>query len=131
MQTLSGYFMIEIKITIDTALNLLLNRMKVELKFRQSTGEIAKELRLENLSYKQLNSIVESAIFDTVFLLPIDLITQETNLNYIVTGTVKSLSRIFHREEFSVFTSKRARILLDPIYEYFKAQSRDTHFNNN
>jgi len=123
--------MIEIRITIDAALNLLLNRMKVELKFRQGSGIINKDLRLENLSYKQLYPIVETAIFDTVFLLPIDLITNETNLNYIVTGTVKTLSRIFHKEEFSVFSNNQTKKLLEPIYAYLNKQTASKNYENN
>ena len=123
--------MIEIRITIDTALNLLLNRMKVELKFRQNDGTITKELRLENLSYKQLFPIVEASIFDTVIMLPLELITNETNLNYIITATVKSLARIFHKEEFSMFTSTQTKKILEPIYRYFKEQLKSKDYERN
>jgi hypothetical protein len=123
--------MIEIKITIDTALNLLLNRMKLELKFRQHCGLIMDGLRLEELPYKQLYSIVETSIFDTVFLLPVDLITNETNLNYIITGTVKALARIFHYEEFSLFSNKQTKKLLEPIYEYLTKQLETKEYERN
>jgi len=123
--------MIEIRITIDTALNMLLNRMKLELKFRQRCGLIMDGLRLEELPYKQLYSIVEASIFDTVFLLPVDLITNETNLNYIITGTVKALARIFHRDEFSLFTISRTQKLLEPIYSYFDEQLQTKDYERN
>lgn len=123
--------MIEIKITIDTALSLLLERMNLELKLRQSDGMIAKGLRLENLSYKQLYSLVEASIFDTIFLLPVELITHETNLVQIITGTVRALSRILHREEFSLFSNRQAHNLIDPIYRYFKSVLKQKNFINN
>jgi hypothetical protein len=123
--------MIEIKITIDTALNMLLNRMKIELNLRQKSGMIMSGLRLENLSYKQLHPIVEAAIFDTVFLLPVDLITNETNLRYIITETVKTLSRIFHQEEFTLFSNNQTKKILDPVYNYLNKQLETKDFENN
>ncbi len=123
--------MIEIKITIDSALNLLLNRMKVELKLRQKDGSILQGLRLENLSYKQLLPIVETSIFDTAMTLPVDLITNETNLNYIITETVKSLARIFHRVEFSLYTNAKTQKLLKPVYSYFEEQLKTKDYEKN
>lgn len=123
--------MIEIKITIDTALNLLLNRMKLELKFRQECGIVEKGLRLENLSYSQLFPIVEASIFDTVFLLPVDLITNETNLNYIITGTVKALAKIFHHEEFLLFSGTQTKKLLEPIYNHLNEQLESKDYEKN
>ncbi len=123
--------MIEIKITIDTALNMLLNRMKVELNLRQKSGMIMSGLRLENLSYKQLYPIVETAIFDTVFLLPVDLIINETNLRYIITETVKTLARVFHQKEFALFSNTQTKNILEPIYNYLNKQLETKDFENN
>jgi hypothetical protein len=123
--------MIEIKITIDTALNMLLNRMKIELNLRQKSGMIMSGLRLENLSYKQLYPVVEAAIFDTVFLLPMDLITSETNLKYIITETVKTLSKIFHHEEFVLFSNNQTKKILEPIYSYLNKQLETKEYENN
>jgi len=123
--------MIEIKITIDTALNMLLNRMKIELNLRQKSGMIMSGLRLENLSYKQLYPVVEAAIFDTVFLLPMDLIINESNLKYIITETVKTLARIFHHEEFVLFSNNQTKKLLDPIYNYLNVQLGTKDYERN
>ena len=112
--------MIEIKITIDTALSLLLDRMKFELKLRQKQSVIKPGLRLENLSYKDLRNLIEASVFDTVFLLPVDLITSETNLVQIITGTVRALAKVLHREEFLLYTSQQAKKIVDPIYNYFQ-----------
>lgn len=123
--------MIEIKITIDSALSLLLERMNLELKLRQRDMIIHKGLQLEDLSYNQLFLIVEASIFDTIFLLPIDLVSQETNLINIITGTVKALSRVLHREEFKLFSVQQAAKLIQPITNYFQLQLRSKNFSNN
>jgi len=123
--------MIEIKITIDSALNLLLERMNLELKLRQRDMIIPKGLRLENLSYSQLSLIVEASIFDTIFLLPIDLVSQETNLINIITGTVRALSRVLNREEFKLFSIQQASRLIQPIVNYFQSQLKRKNFPNN
>ena len=123
--------MIEIKITIDSALSLLLERMNLELKLRQRDMIIHKGLQLEDLSYNQLFLIVEASIFDTIFLLPIDLVSQETNLINIITGTVKALSRVFNRDEFSLFSFQQASKLIQPIIDYFQAQLKWKKFSNN
>jgi hypothetical protein len=123
--------MIEIRITVEAALTLLLERMKFELKFRQKAGIIPKGVRLEDLSYSQLIKIVEASIFDTIFLLPPDLILQETNLIHIITETVKSLSRLFKKEEFVLFTLKKARNLVQPIHSYINSANERKDFVNN
>ncbi len=123
--------MLEIKITINDALQLLLERMKFELKMRQKLNRFAEESRLENLSFKELKSIVDASIFDTVFLLPIELIASETNLVSIISSTVHALSRILHREEFLLFNEKKAKRLIQPIVYHIKLQSNKNNFLNN
>jgi hypothetical protein len=123
--------MIEIKITIEAALALLLERMKFELKFRQKAGIIPASSRLENLSYKELIQICEAAIFDTIFLLPTDLVIQETNLTHIITETVKSLARIYKKEEFLLFSQKKARHLIQPIVDYITNLPEEKEFRYN
>lgn len=123
--------MIEIKITIDSALNLLLERMNLELKLRQRDMIIPKGSHLEELSFKQLLSIAEASVFDTVFLLPIDLVSRETNLVNIITGTVRALSRIFRKEEFTLYSTKQAQKLIQPIINHFQSQLSLKNFSNN
>lgn len=123
--------MIEIKITIDSALTLLLERMNLEIKIRQRDMIITKMSRLEELSFKQLLSIAEASVFDTVFLLPIDLVSQETNLVNIITGTVRALSRIFRKEEFNLYSTKQAQKLIQPIINHFQSQLSLKNFSNN
>ncbi len=123
--------MIEIKITIDSALNLLLERMNLELKLRQRDKIIPLGSSFDSLRYDQLFPIVEASLFDTIFLLPVDLVSQDTNLVNIITLTVRALSRILHRNEFQEFTSVDAEKLIRPIINYFKDNPSKKNFQNN
>lgn len=123
--------MIEIKITIEAALALLIERMKFELKFRQKAGIIPANLRLEDLSYLQLLQICQAAIFDTIFLLPTDLVIQETNLTYIITETVKALAKIYKKEEFLLFSIRKAKQLIQPVVNYLSSIPEEKEFRNN
>jgi hypothetical protein len=123
--------MIEIKITIEAALTLLLERMKFELKYRQKGGLIHPDHKLEELSYDQQLEIVEAAIFDTILLLPFELILQETNLIHIITETVKSLSFILKKEQFINYSQKKARNLIQPIIKYFSSIETTKDFQLN
>jgi hypothetical protein len=110
--------MIEIKITVDAALSLLLERMKYELKIRQKDGLIPKGIRIENLTYSELISIVETSVFDTVFLLPIEIIRTENNLAKIVTDAVRALSKALHREEFQLYSQEQAKKIISSIKKF-------------
>jgi hypothetical protein len=117
--------MIEIKISIDAALNLLLERMKFEMKKRKKIGLIEPGLRLENLSYKDLVDLLETSIFDTVFLLPVELVVAESNLPQIIYETIQTLSKALFREELLLFPKQRVAALLKPIVDYFKEAGKD------
>ncbi len=123
--------MIEIKITVDAALGLLLERMKFELLIRQKSGLISDGYRLENLSYKELKSIVEFAVFDTIFLLPVEIICNETNLAQIVGGAVRALSKVLHREEFQLYSQNDAAKIISLIRNYFEKNLSESALNQN
>ena len=120
--------MIEIKITIDAALSLLLERMKLELKIRQRCGLVAPGFKIENLIYKDLIALVEAAAFDTVFLLPVELIRTETNLVQIITNTVRALSQVLHREEFLTYKKERAQKIISAVSSSLNKYLKDNNF---
>ena len=120
--------MIEIKITIDAALSLLLERMKLELKIRQRSGLVAPGFKIENLIYKDLIALVEAAAFDTVFLLPVELIRTETNLVQIITNTVRALSQVLHREEFLTYKKERAQKIISAVSSSLNKYLKDNNF---
>jgi hypothetical protein len=123
--------MIEIKITVDAALNLLLERMQHELKIRQKDGLIPRGIKLENLTYSELISIIETSVFDTVFLLPIEIIRSETNLAKIVSEAVRALSKALHREEFQLYSQTQAKKIISSIKEYIDTNSAMIHPGSN
>ncbi len=123
--------MIEIRITIEAIISILMEKMKIELRQRQRCGLIPIGLRLEDLSYNQLIKIVEASIFDTLFMLPIDLVLMESNIAQLISEAVKALSRIFKKEEFSLFNSKKAKKLIKPIIKYLTTHTKDDTFKNN
>jgi hypothetical protein len=112
--------MIEIRITVDAASNLLLDRMKQELKMRQVNGLILRGLSLENLKYSELISITEASIFDTVFLLPVEIIRTENNLAQVVSEAVRALSKVLRHEEFELYTTNQANKMILLIRNYFE-----------
>jgi hypothetical protein len=123
--------MIEIRITIDAALNLLLERMKFELKFRQDQNIISSNLKMEYLSSHDLLDLIETSIFDTVFLLPVDLLNSDTNLAQIISATVRALAKVLNREELYLYSNPKAKKLIDPICLYLEKSLRNQNFKNN
>ncbi len=123
--------MIEIKITLDDAIKLLLERMNFELLSRQKNKVIIRGSRLENLPYDELISIVETAVFDTIILLPPDLLLTDTNLGLIITKTIQSLARVIGREELSLYSYRRTQKLLSLARRKLKNASKDNSFQNN
>lgn len=123
--------MIEIKISLDNTLQLLLERMKFELRIRQKSGMIKSGVRLEDLSYNETLKLVESSIVDTVFLLPMEIIKSQTNLVSIITTTVRALSKVLRKEEFLLFSEMQARNLVEPIRIRLKNETRANNFLKN
>ncbi|MEW6652689.1 MAG: hypothetical protein AB1394_04375 [Bacteroidota bacterium] len=123
--------MIEIKISLDNTLQLLLERMKFELRIRQKSGMIKSGVRLEDLSYNETLKLVESSIVDTVFLLPMEIIKSQTNLVSIITTTVRALSKVLRKEEFLLFSEMQARNLVEPIRKRLKNETRANNFLKN
>ncbi len=123
--------MIEIKITTDSALRLLMERMKFELRLRQKSGMIKYRSHLEDLSFSEAMQLVESSVFDTIFLLPVEIITSQTNLVSIITSTVRALSRVLHKEEFLLFNEKQSRNLIEPIRKFLIQETRANNFLKN
>ncbi|MGK9475629.1 hypothetical protein [Melioribacter sp. OK-6-Me] len=123
--------MIELKITIEAALALLLDRIKVETEMRHKSNDISKFARFEDLSYKHQIKIVEAAIFDTIFLLPVDIISQRSNLSLIITETVKSLYKVFRKEEYLLYNKQQADKIINYIYNYFTSHLKNDRFKNN
>ncbi|MDH7603969.1 MAG: hypothetical protein QHH13_03630 [Melioribacter sp.] len=123
--------MIEIRITIEAIISILIEKMKIELRQRQRCGLIPIGLRLEDLSYNQLIKIVEASIFDTLFMLPIDLVLMESNIAQLITEAVKSLSRILKKEEFSIFNKRQTQKIINRVTKFLAESTKTDNFKNN
>lgn len=123
--------MIEIRITIEAIISILLEKMKIELRQRQRCGLIPIGLRLEELSYNQLIKIVEASIFDTLFMLPIDLVLMESNITQLITEAVKALSRIFKKEEFAMFNKRQTQKIINRVTKFLSENTKSDNFKNN
>jgi len=123
--------MIEIRITIEAIISILIEKMKIELRQRQRCGLIPIGLRLEDLSYNQLIKIVEASIFDTLFMLPIDLVLMESNIAQLITEAVKTLARIFKKEEFSMFNKRQAQKIINRVTKFLSESTKTDNFKNN
>ena len=104
--------MIEIKISADAAVNLLVERMNYEYKLRVRHNLINDLGKLENLNYKDLLNIAETAAFDLVFLLPVEAHVQESNLKDILIKSFRSLAKIYKCPEFNSYSSYNVQKLL-------------------
>lgn len=123
--------MIEIKISLDAALALLMARLKLELKLRKRANLVPESAALETLPFKKLNELVETAVIDTVFMLPMDLLMLETNLVHIVTETIKALSKSLNREEFLLYPNRQAQKLVQRAIDIIAQSTKDDQFKNN
>jgi hypothetical protein len=123
--------MIEIRITLDEAVKLLKERMNHELIFRKKDGLIEKSYEFENLTYSELLSITEAAIFDTIALLPLEVLTSENNLKLLITKTVQALSHNFNRDEYLLYSERKTNKLLERfIKESLYAMNEKTFVYN-
>lgn len=123
--------MIEIKISIDTALALILNRLELELTMRQRDNLLPKSYKLENLTSFELNELIDTALFDTIFMLPVELLTGESNLIAIISETLKALSRNLSRENLLLYPNSRINKILNRVKSIMISNLDSKGFANN
>lgn len=123
--------MIEIKISIDTALALILNRLELELTMRQRDNLLPKSYKLENLTSFELNELIDTALFDTIFMLPVELLTGESNLIAIISETLKALSRNLSREDLLLYPNSRINKILNRVKSIMISSLDSKGFANN
>jgi hypothetical protein len=123
--------MLEIKISVTTAANLLVQRMRAEFEQRKRMGLFAEGYDLSNISFKELTRITESAIFDLIILLPAEVFLKENNLALIITNAVKTLAKDLNREEFVLYDIKNAANIVDSVTRLFRTSEKEKYFLNN
>ena len=108
--------MIEIKLPTSAAVSLLTEQMQRELESRQRAGLIEEDvLLLNDLDFPRLKQIAEISAFDLVMLLPVDLLTEESNLPQIISKCIRALAPMYHYNEFNSYTDEEALHLLKLI----------------
>lgn len=123
--------MFEIKISVTTAANLLVQRMRTEFDYRKKIGLFADGFDLNNISFKELTKITETAIFDLLILLPAEIYLKENNLALIITNAVRTLAKDLSREEFVLYGSKRAENIVGSIRRLYLKSEKDKSYLNN
>lgn len=123
--------MLEIKISVTTAANLLVQRMRVEFEQRKRMGLFAEGYDLSNIPFKELTRITEAAIFDLIILLPAEVFLKENNLALIIANAVRTLAKDLNREEFILYDIKNAANIVDSVTRLFKISEKEKYFINN
>lgn len=123
--------MIEIKISNTVAVQLLVDRMEEEFRKRIRSGIYSQEMTLDKLPFEQLLEITEIAVFDSVILLPYDIILKETNIHEIMAKAIQSLAVIFNQSEFSFYTPEKVQNIISPMKKSYQSAEEDKSFENN
>lgn len=123
--------MLEIKISVATAANLLVHRMRSEFDYRKRLGLFAEGYDLTNISFKELMKITETAIFDLIILLPAEIFMKENNLALIISNAVRTLAKDLGREEFVLYDINQAETIVSSVRRLFVKWEREKNFINN
>lgn len=123
--------MIEIKISTDAAVALLIDRMKYEFELRMKTGVIPSGTKLADLDSETLIAIAETAALDLIFLLPFEILSQRNNLVEILYKAFRSLSKQLNREEFKQYSAEASQKLLEKVETTFKLGESNKDFQYN
>ncbi len=123
--------MIEINISYEAAINLLKDQVEIELNRQKKIGFVDYKVSIENLSVRKIKEIVEISLFDILVLLPVTLITEESNLPQIVAQAVKGFGSSIGQAALSNYTENEAKSILSKVRRIFGNFSSSTSFQNN
>jgi hypothetical protein len=123
--------MIELKITNSAALLLLTERMKIEFNKRKSANDYEDWRELNNLEFDEILEIAEAAAIDLICMLPADILLERNNLDEIISRAIRSLSGIYNKEEFNIYSIDKARKLVARIENIFDRYNEESSFNYN
>ena len=123
--------MIELKISAATAANLLMQKMKEELRDRKFKGFYPYYYELYTMPSDDLHNITETAIFDLIILLPAEIFLKENNLALIIESAIRALAKELNREQLILFNIKNADKIVNSICRLFiKAEENKSYLNN-
>ncbi|MBU0558694.1 MAG: hypothetical protein KJ799_11770 [Bacteroidetes bacterium] len=123
--------MIEFKITNSEAVTLLTEKMRLELDLRKEEKQAPQWAELENLSFKELLKLAETASFDLIATLPPEFILEENNLDHIILNAMITLGNKYSKEQFNLYTLRRANNLIKPLKDLFNRSGSMRVFTQN
>ena len=123
--------MIELKIPIKEAADMLAERMEFEYKLRAAVSSAIGKTAMEELPFNVLLSIAEVAAFDLIFLLPAEVFEEENNLPDIITKSMHALVDIFDRKEFLAYPKSNAETLVARISKVVRNSKETEVFSAN
>jgi len=123
--------MIEINLPTEAAINLLNDQFIHEFKNQKRINKIKPEIRISELPVNQFKEILELALFDILVLLPVTLITEESNLPSIIYKSTYGLAVKYDKLAELKFSEIDAEKLLLTIKKSFGNFSSSTTYQNN
>lgn len=123
--------MIEINIPEQAAINLLRDQVNLEFKRQKKMGLLDIKASIETLEENKLREIVEISLFDILVLLPVTLITEESNLPQIIVKAVRALSTEYDDTFLAEYGENEAKSILLLIRKSFGDFSNTTTYQNN
>jgi hypothetical protein len=123
--------MIELKITNSAALLLLTERMKQEFSKRIACKQYDEWMELENLSFAELLDVAESSAVDLICMLPADILLEKNNLDEIIMRAIRSLSGIYNKEDFNIYSLEKSRTIVRKVEKVFDKYTNDSEYQYN
>ncbi|RJP63335.1 MAG: hypothetical protein C4543_00590 [Ignavibacteriales bacterium] len=123
--------MIEINLPTEAAISLLNDQFVLEFKRQRKLSKNKSFNSIEELSDSEFKKILEISLFDILSLLPVTLITEESNLPEIISKSVKGLAYKYYKPSFYKFSEKNAKSILLIVKKSFGNFSSTTTFQNN
>lgn len=123
--------MIEIRIPTSAAILLLKEKMNLEFESWKKNESLPSYVNLEDLGYRDLIQITEAAAFDLIFSLPAEIYVDESNIAHIIYKSIRSLASVYGKEEFNLYSEKKAEKLVNPIRVLFKKYGKKEVFEKN
>jgi|GEM_PF-2605798 len=123
--------MIEINLPTEAAINLLSDQFVHEFKHQKKIKKVKPGISITELNGIQFKEILELALFDILVLLPVTLITEESNLPTIIYKSTYGLAVKYDKLAELKFSENDAEKLLLKIKKSFGNFSSSTTYQNN
>jgi len=117
----NGFTRLVDDITKLTILEFLIDKMQAELIRRRRDGYMIYATCLQEVKASDMLKLAETAMIDSLILLPDKLLDEEKDLVNFITITFSLFSEIFKEAEFINYSPGRAQNLLKPIRLYINS----------